>query len=910
VSGYLDRAVNQAIDVLTFEDAPTPLRVREVCSAVVTMFNTLHSGEALEVETVAQAVETKCDIFVPRPVVLSSPDDHREWLQPNRGSIEWRFWDRYSRYLRTVQGLAPRVVDRLDDVTDLIVGLLEDPKRQGPWDTRGLVVGQVQSGKTANYTGLVCKAADAGYRLIVVLAGVHNSLRSQTQLRLDLGFVGFDTQRRRLFRSDNPRIGVGALADSPTLAVHALTDSGERGDFGLQFSKQANINIRGSDPVLLVVKKNASILKNLISWSTWLADTDSSGRPVVGDVPLLLIDDEADHASVNTSSDVDDPTKINGLIRRLLSSFDRSSYIGYTATPFANIFIDESDVDAAYGKDLFPQSFIVGLQAPSNYMGPSRVFGLLPDSATGSEATAGLPVVRTVQDHATWLPDRHRPRDEPGDELPDSLRRALHSFILVCAAREVRGHAPCHNSMLVHVTRFVAVQALVAEQLSAEVRSIERRIRYGDGAREHRLIDELRELWETDFIPTTLAMDSKSAPAKWTQIEAALLSAASRIVVIRLNGSANNDVLSYVENNETGISVIAIGGDKLSRGLTLEGLSVSYYLRASRMYDTLLQMGRWFGFRPGYEDLCRLYTTAQLVSWYEQITLADEELRQEFEVMVAQRRSPRDYGLRIREHPDGLLITAPSKMRSGRTIQLSFSAVISETVTFDSHQVDGNLRAADAFVRRLGEPTSQPSGRFVWSEVGVDTILEFLSDYRTADASAAKVRADVMAQYIAARARDGELISWTVGLLAGGRDEAATVGGREVRLTHREWIQGEWAIKRLLSPRDEELDLSREEIDRARHLTLDMLQETSDEDVALPTRSSGRALREVRPPRRGLLLIYPLSRANCAPVIGIGISFPRSDAAENGAVAYKINRTLFKQLFLDLDLPDAGDGDD
>jgi hypothetical protein len=899
-----ERAVNQAVQLLNFEPAPTPARVREVSTAVVTMLSAL-GGEGLDPERVATDVETRCNVFVDKPIVLENSENHREWLAARRSKIEWRFWERYRRYLGEVQGLGPRVIDRLDDVTDLILSLAEDPGRPGPWDTRGLVVGQVQSGKTGNYTGLICKAADAGYTLVVVLAGVHNSLRSQTQLRLDEGFVGFDTQRRPLFRPDNPKVGVGALADAQLHPVHALTDSGEHGDFRLKFSKQANINIRGRDPILLVVKKNASILRNLLEWSTWLADRDPGGHRRVSDVPFLLIDDEADHASVNTAKDADqDPTKINALIRRLLRSFEKSCYIGYTATPFANIYIEDRVQDDSYGEDLFPRSFIVGLRAPSNYMGPARVFGLLADPATGGQATVGLPVVRHVDDHSAWLPDRHRSTDTPADEMPASLVRALHSFILTCAARAARGQRGCHNSMLVHVTRYVRVQELVSEQIGDELRAIQNRLRFGDGTRSRRIIDDLRQLWETDFVPTSRQMEGAPSEA-WEDVHPHLLDAVARIRLMRVNGSASNDVLSYVEHAEDGLSVVAVGGDKLSRGLTLEGLSVSYFLRATKMYDTLLQMGRWFGYRPGYEDLCRLYTTPPLVSWYQQITLADEELRQEFELMVARRATPRAYGLRIREHPNGLLITAPSKMRSGQTIHLSYSAVVSETVTFAPEQIASNLQATEDLLNRLGHCASV-DGRYIWRGVSASTILGFLAGYRTADASATKVRADILAEYIRAREADGELIEWTVALMAGGFGRRHAIGGLDVGLTKRHWV-GDHAIKRLLSPSDEELDLDSKERTRALQLTAEMAAAAGGDPPAR-ARLSGRAIREVRPSRRGLLLLYPLERPAAGPVIGLGISFPRSARADGAAVAYRINKVMFKQLFLDLfDSEDGGE---
>ena len=396
------------------------------------------------------------------------------------------------------------------------------------------------------------------------------------------------------------------------------------------------------------------VLQNLLAWVEWAANgrNPETGRRVVTDVPLLVIDDEADHASVDTNEqafdengqpDPDhDPTAINRCVRRLLRFFEKSAYVGYTATPFANIFIHERARTAEDGDDIFPGSFIINLPAPSNYAGPVRIFGLSDDSEDGAGSIPPLPLMRQVTDHADspeprersgWMPPRHRnghqPLYEGEPEIPPSLRQAIHSFVLVCAARRARGQEREHNSMLVHVTRFTNVQQAVSNQVREELNSIRRRIRRGDGGLPRTLLSELRQLWEEDFIPTTQSFDEEEySLVSLDSIEPLLGQIVSSIEVRQINGSAR-DILDYETSRETGLNVIAIGGDKLSRGLTLEGLTVSYFLRASRMYDTLMQMGRWFGYRPGYLDLCRLYTTPELNEWFQYITEANEELRQD-----------------------------------------------------------------------------------------------------------------------------------------------------------------------------------------------------------------------------------------------------------------------------------------
>ena len=501
------------------------------------------------------------------------------------------------------------------------------------------MVGEVQSGKTSNYIELVCKAADAGYKFFVILTGTTNSLRAQTQLRFDEGFLGWDTRLNLALDSSNKRVGVGTLLGEHLRRAIPSTDATETGDFNRQIANRFNVRL-GGDPVIMVVKKNGSVLRNLTRWARSL-HSPSTGEPVL-DIPTLVIDDEADFASVNTRpvgpGDDEDPTVINRRIRDLLRAFDKSVYIGYTATPFANIFIHPDQDQASFGQDLFPRDFLINLPVPSNHMGPTRVFGLPEDPDDDTESSPPLPVVRSVSDSELHIPGVHK-SDLAVDRLPDSLTRSIRAFIIVCAARAARGQQAQHNSMLVHVTRFVSVQNRIADLVRAEIRDLQDRIRYGDGDSPNPITDELRLMWQEGFVPTTLAVrnlhpDLAAAcdDLPWGEVRPHLVNSSQKIQVKVINGAAR-DALDYWDHPE-GLSAIAIGGDKLSRGLTLEGLSVSYYLRASRMYDTLLQMGRWFGYRPGYVDLCRLYTTDELREFYSHITMATEELRQEFDLMA------------------------------------------------------------------------------------------------------------------------------------------------------------------------------------------------------------------------------------------------------------------------------------
>ena len=903
---------------------------------------------SVDSDRLVRDLETRFDVWIGRETTLEGTDDHVRWLDAERAQ-GWRYWPRYRQHLES--SWAPSSIDSLDAVTDRVLSLLEDPNRDGAWDRRGLVVGHVQSGKTSNYIGLICKAADAGYKLIVVLSGLHKNLRSQTQMRLDEGFLGYETlPPQEAHTQDLRTIGAGLVDPDPAIRPDYVTNRADDGDFSRTVANNLGIN-PGGRPLLFVIKKNVSVLRNLQSWVDRVADAREADtdRPILRNVPLLVIDDEADLASVDTrQQDFDeegqpdpehDPTAINRRIRRFLFCFEKSAYVGYTATPFANIFIHEQGTTAEQWEDLFPRSFIMTLPAPSNYIGPVRIFGLEPDDDVANTVEP-LPLHRPVTDHAEsldpreregWMPPRHVnghvPRYEGVDDLPPSLRHAVYAFVLSCATRRVRGHSRQHNSMLVHVTRYTVVQHAVFSQVEELLQQLRRRIVRGEGASTATAVSDLRRMWEEDFLPTTAAVrqqidDPEIVDVSWEEMEEHLARVISDISVREINGTAG-DVLDYDTHHATGLNVIAIGGDKLARGLTLEGLTVSYFLRASRMYDTLMQMGRWFGYRPGYLDLCRLYTTPDLAEWFQHITEASEELRQEFDHMVAVGGTPKQYGLRVKSHP-ALMVTSRVKMRNGTELQLSFAHSISETVVFhrDSQHISTNFRAADDLVRRLGPPSensptrSRPnggthswSGTYFWSGVDAVEIMDFLDAYATHD-SAVRVHSRILREFIQAQVEVEELVSWRVALISGGRGGQSALGGHTISLSERSPSNrgghlretNRYVIRRLLAPRDEAIDLELEDYDAALRVTIDNWRRDPGRSRRQdePTTPSGPSIRERRSARNGLLLLYPLSPAGDhadgdVPVIGLGISFPWSPNAST--VTYTVNNVYSQQEF-------------
>ncbi|WP_317213866.1 Z1 domain-containing protein [Gluconobacter sp. GP1] len=862
---------------------------------------------------------------------LSNGEDHIAWLDAERKK-DWTYWRRYSEYMET--RIPWTALDALDVSTDEVLSQLEDPTREGAWDRRGLVVGHVQSGKTGNYTGLICKAADAGYKIIIVLAGLHNNLRAQTQIRLDEGFLGFAT----IADADElPAVGVGLIDKDMSVRPNAATNRSDKGDFNTAVAAKMNISPE-QRPWLFVVKKNKTVLERLLHWiRNRVANhiNPETGRKLVTNLPLLVIDDESDHGSVDTGEDVVDesgipdlehqPKTINRLIRSILHHFSRKAYIGYTATPFANIFIHDRGETEKHGPDLFPASFITNLAAPSNYVGPGRVFG------SASSTPEELPLVRPLMEDEfqPWMPSKtttspeikphkngHQPRWKGEDRVPDSLAEAIRSFLYACAVRKLRGQGSRHSSMLIHVTRFTSVQSAVVNQVTEYVRDLKGR--YTRSIELAELEQLMRAEYQETFLPgmqdirSALVEGETLEDFSWADIRAVLPDVLSDIRVREINGTAK-DALDYSENDGTGLKVIAIGGDKLARGLTLEGLCTSYFLRTARMYDTLMQMGRWFGYRDGYLDVCRLYTSEEMVEWFGHIADAAEELRQEFDNMVAAGATPKQFGLRVKSH-SVLTVTSRAKMRNARTMQLTYSGDLLQTIVFPNRNNDitANFKAANRFINTLGPSTDLNDQYFVpqgqkwnghlWRNVSALNVISFLRDYRTHSASF-RIMSPLIADFIEEMNKDGELTSWTIALIgkdSGPDDKHRTLGGCSVNMLQRKRTTehpDRYSIKTLISPRDQAIDLTEAEWKAALDLSRKTWRNDTDrnEGKEPPSEPRGPQIRYILgegvtemgiPSRRerGLLMLYLLDPVgagvdelkNADPVVAWAISFPSS----------------------------------
>jgi Z1 domain len=816
-----------------------------------------------------------------RTIVADS--QRADWLAGLDRS-NWHYWPTLRQFLLSTKGWDSTAVRSLDDSSDRILRQLAAPGDER-FDIRGLVLGFVQSGKTANYTALAAKAADAGYRLVVVLSGIDNGLRLQTNVRLKHELIGYPDNR-----SDAVRL--------PPMGQqwHEFTREDLHGDFRPGFANHAAL--QGTQPVLLVVKKNGAVLRRLLAW------LDEAPAEVRQTIPLLVVDDEADQASVDTrgsyqtddddppNADYEEPAVINGLIRDLLRQFQRRAYVAYTATPYANILIPHDAADPRVGNDLYPKDFIIDLPRPAGYFGAEEIFGRL-DSEAG-EHVGGMDIVEEVSDEDLVALEQ--------GQTPESLRRAIIDFVLAGAARSARGQGEAPATMLIHTSQRILVQAHLRGLVGDIFGEVRDEWRY---QRRHGIMDRLRERWNSEFRRVTRGTHA-DRDCEFNAIQKFIGPFLEAVQVREIN-SASGEVLDY--QREPSLKAIAVGGNRLSRGLTLEGLMVSYFVRRSVTYDTLMQMGRWFGFRGGYEDLTRIYTTAELESWFADLALVEHRLREDIAIYETEGLTPREVGMRIWQHPT-MQVTSRLKRRFATDVTLaqSYSLSLEQTFKFPLRRLDDLAVQAEAnriavrdFVEVLLQPDAPSSDSDkgpVWTGVSPESVIQFLQDYRVDD-QARSISTQLICAYITRMNEVGELVRWTVAVRAR-ESRDATLGvtdwklpGGEVPMISRSRIGETDSVGVITSPGDEAVGLPSALRQRAAELI-------AAAKAADKKKSDNSAAREVRPPAEGLLLLYPISRKsgrgrdkaeggkNRRPLydnpddprahdlVGVAISFPKS----------------------------------
>lgn len=710
---------------------------------------------AEELGVIRRELVQQLEIVVDLGSAITS-SEFKPWLEAKRGEIDWCRWRAYKQMLLQ-EGRPPKVMNTMGELTDDLLDLVGDPTVGGVWGRRGLVIGDVQSGKTGTYLGLFNKAADAGYRLIIVLAGSTESLRQQTQSRVDAAFIGRDSSLQATKQSTKPTqvqtrfIGIGQI-DRTIANAQGMTTVAQ--DFRNSSLLASSITVSNNSPApyVFVLKKNKHVLTTVQEWLHRQAGP--SGKI---ELPLLLLDDEADYASVNTSAD-ESPTAINAAIRKVLDTFERSSYVAFTATPFANILIDHESDD-----DLFPRDYVYSLEAPSNYVGAATVFGTADDVRTTH--------LIDLSDAKDFVPLKHKSQHSV-EALPPSLLEAVRAYLLATTIRDMRGEGG-GRSMLVNVSRFKRVQGQVHELISDYVARVK------NAAEMHGAIFEpggrnahLQDLHDTftKIYPDSGADANEVISNLWTSI--------ADVTVELINGDRDKRMMEKEKFERTSPRMIAVGGDVLSRGLTLDGLSTTYFYRRAGAFDTLLQMGRWFGYRDAYQDLTRIWITDEVADQFRFVDDAVRELREDLADMRAQRLTPADFGLAVKKHPDSLMVTARNKMRDATTFYKSISLggrrIETVRLSSDPDHLARNLDAFTTLLRSMDTDSvpANTAGWPKWTNVPKKVVATYLLSLHVDEGEAIWQAGNL--QNFVATAKSPSMQSWDVVVAQGRRSGEST----------------------------------------------------------------------------------------------------------------------------------------
>jgi len=621
-------------------------------------------GEGISVSTeekedIVRKIKASYSIHQEEGCAIIGDYDHDfDWYKKLKQSKDYSdyYWGRYKCHLISKQ-FPEGIINRLENTTlEKLMSYIGNPMEETSYSIRGLVVGDVQSGKTSNYIGLISKAADAGYKIIFLLTGTIESLRRQTQIRVEEGFIGYDSVNA-------VDVGVGRGDKTPIVLT-----SREKDFVGSNDQNTACKINSHSEPMIFVIKKNVSVLKKIYA-SLKNINTNQFKQKI--EAPMIMIDDEADNASINTNKLENDPTKINNYIRKILTLFSRNSYVGFTATPFANVFISYDTENEMLTDDLFPKDFIYALESPSNYCGAKKYF---------FEKNNNIEFIQDANNDI--FPMSHK-KDWQGDRLFASFYKSINTFLLVNALRDKREVLKnTHRSMLINVSRFTNVQMTVRNIVEEYFELVKRTIRQTYKSKKedylkNPIIKKLYDLYNTEFVN----LEYYGKKYAWEDVFAVLYDSIKDIQIAVVNSSKNSSKLNYDDHKKDGLRVIAIGGLALSRGLTLEGLCVSYFYRNTATFDVLMQMGRWFGYRDDYADICKIWLTKASFEYYKEISESTENLKKDIKKMGEQNKRPQDYGIRVRNNSSALGITAANKMRSTKRkiIRKSFYGNVFET---------------------------------------------------------------------------------------------------------------------------------------------------------------------------------------------------------------------------------------
>ena len=771
----------------------------------------------------------------------------RTWLTAERKEElknSWNYSDRYFTRLEKA-GRSEKVIDETKRTSLEILEKMGDPKSREEFYVKGLVVGSVQAGKTQNFNAVINRAIDSGYGLIIVLAGLMEDLRNQTQLRIEDDVIGegLDIDTETLVKK-----GVGAIrrfgnmGDSSITQVISITSA--KSDFKKSL-READFSLNHTN--ILVCKNNVSVLRNLIVWLHDYLEENKDKH----NIPLLILDDEADNASLNNEGKRgrEYASKTNGHIRALLALFKRKTYLGYTATPFANILADRNDSpennwivkykvrgqveEKALQRvdNLFPDDFIVLLNPPSNYVGAKQIFETT--KPIDNKAELKIPLVELVDDNIEHFPDkvyspsngelvgvlkiknqndwnekigqfnsyldfadygeyrRQTRSSRTGDgfprRLPDSIKDSILCFILTIAIRESRKPSMVnsamfnpHNSMLIHISRYTLWQNNLKDLIDVYIRDLQSSLQLDAPGNPSSIFATFERIWfkyystilehVSDYLPKGYD-DEFLKPISFETIKNNFLTDAIKGIEVKAVNSLTGDKLVYPRN--TPKKYIAIGGNRLSRGFTLEGLSINYFVRSTDYSDALLQMGRWFGYRPGYLDCCKLFITRDSLEKYDLVTRTIEELEIEFRKMEEKDKTPANFILRVKKHPGALKITRPAILRDTKEVNWSYQDELEQTTLFEISnesinsvwsQFKEDIVGKFKFELKMKSDGITKSG-FLTTETGINEIIEILKQ----DNNFGSETCDSIIKFLERCRSVNKLKRWTIAIKTTGR---------------------------------------------------------------------------------------------------------------------------------------------
>jgi hypothetical protein len=767
--------------------------------------------------------------------------DFETWLTAERKEEmkdSWNYSERYFTMLKN-SGRSDKVIEETRDTSLEILEKIGDPKSKDAFYVKGLVVGSVQSGKTGNFNAVINRAIDSGYQLIIVLSGLMEDLRTQTQLRIENDIIGEvkDIETGRTITKGVGKIRrFGNLGDQSVNPVISITSA--KSDFKKSLL-EADFSLSHTN--ILVCKNNVSILRNLIVWLHDYLEENKDQH----NIPLLILDDEADNASLNNEGKKgrEYASKTNGHIRALLALFKRKTYLGYTATPFANVLADRNEAPEnnwivkyklqgqAVEKELprvdnlFPDDFIVLLNPPSNYIGAKQIFETI--TPIENKAECKIPLIEVVDDNIANFPNRIDRRTLVGVErinskeewaekfgefgnyidypnfkdykektrstnsaddfpksLPNSIKESVLCFILSIAIRESRKPSMMnssmyqpHHSMLIHVSRYTKWQNKLLGLIDTYVKEIQSSLELDDPNNPNLIFTEFERVWYryylniiehiSDYLPNGYE-DEFLTPTSFEVIKKVYLTGAVKDLEVKAINSVTKDKLLYPTNSSK--KVIAIGGNRLSRGFTLEGLTINYFVRSTDYSDALLQMGRWFGYRPGYLDCCKLFITQDSIDKYDLVTRTIEELETEFRKMEEKDKTPENFVIRVKKHPGTLKITRPTILKDTIEVNWSYQDSLEQTTKFSLKKEKIERVWAD-FKEGVVKPNNfkpklNKDGNhtgFLTCETDINGIINILSLENNFNADA-----DSIIRFIKLCQNKGKLKNWTIAIKTSG----------------------------------------------------------------------------------------------------------------------------------------------